>query len=174
MAATCRISRRATIIRAETLPLSAVKQEIRMVITYNEPVTFGRYGTARNLNCTGIDFLEDGSQSWTSAPVAELDIQLPFARQDVIFELDATPFIIPDIVSAQKVFIFVGGMFVGYCALKSHDVRTFPVNRNVISGRAARLSLVIPTATSPSSLRIGEDMRELGICLNSIAFKTST
>jgi hypothetical protein len=154
------------------LSWTAAHREILMVITYNEPVTFGRYGTAKSLNCTGIDFLEDGNQAWTDAPVAELDIQLPFARQDVVFELDATPFIIPDLVTAQKVFIFVGGMFVGYCAFKEHEVRTFPVNRNVISGRAARLSLVIPTATSPISLRIGEDLRELGICLNSISFNT--
>jgi hypothetical protein len=145
-----------------------------MVITYNRPVTFGRNGTARSLNCTGIDFLEDGNQSWTSAPVAELDVQLPFAQQDVVLELDATPYVIPEIISAQKVFIFVGGMFVGYCALADHDVRTFPIDRNVISGRAARLSFVIPTATSPKSLRMGEDIRELGICLMSIAFKTST
>jgi hypothetical protein len=145
-----------------------------MVITYNEPVTFGRFGTARNLNCTGIDFLEDGSQSWTIAPVAELEIQLPFARQDVVFELDATPFTIPAVISAQQVFIFVGGIFIGYCSLKEHDVRTFPVNRNVISGRAARLSFVIPTAASPNVLGVGEDMRELGICLNSIVFKTGT
>jgi hypothetical protein len=82
-----------------------------MVTTYNEPVAFGRYGTARNLNCTGMDFLEDGNQSWTSAPVAELDTQLPFARSDVVMELDATPFVMPDMVSVQTVFIFVGGMF---------------------------------------------------------------
>ena len=144
-----------------------------MLITYDKPVTFGRDGTARNPNCTGIDFFEE-NQSWTSAPVAELDIQLPFAQQDVMFDLDATPFVIPDRIAAQKVFVFVGGMFVGYCALTDHDVRTFPVNRNVISGRAARLSLVIPTATSPNSLHMGEDVRELGICLISIAFRTGT
>jgi hypothetical protein len=173
MAAACRIVRSASTKPAETLPGSAVQQEVRMLITYNKPVTFGRNGTARNLNCTGIDFFEE-NQSWTSAPVAELDIQLPFAQQDVVFELDATPFVIPEVVAAQKVFIFVGGMFVGYCSLTDHDLRTFPVNRNVISGRAARLSLVIPTATSPSSLRMGEDVRELGICLFSITFRTGT
>jgi hypothetical protein len=65
-------------------------------------------------------------------------------------------------------------MFVGYCALTGRDARTFPVNRNVISGRPARLSLVIPTATSPNSLQMGEDVRELGICLISIVFRTGT
>jgi hypothetical protein len=147
---------------------------MRMAISYNEPVTFGRHGTAISLNCTGIDFLEEGSQSWTTAPVAELDIQLPFARQDVVFELVASPFLVPGIVPAQKVFIFMSGTFIGYCVLTDHGGRTFPVHRSIVSGRVTRLSLVIPTATSPNSLHTGEDIRDLGICLNSITFRTVT
>jgi hypothetical protein len=143
-----------------------------MAISYNEPITFGRHGTATSLHCTGIDFLEDGDHSWTTAPVAELDIQLPFARQDVVFELVATPFLIPGIVPVQNVFIFMSGMFVGFCALTDHDSRSFPVHRSVVSGRVARLSLVIPTATSPKASHQGDDMRDLGLCLNSITFRT--
>jgi hypothetical protein len=45
-------------------------------------------------------------------------------------------------------------------------------NRSAVSGHATRLSLGIPTAASPKSLRIGEDLRELGIYLASITFKT--
>jgi hypothetical protein len=145
---------------------------MQMALSYNEPITFGRHGTAMALNCTGIDFLEDGDASWTNAPVAELDIQLPFARQDLFFELTASPFIISDIVPAQKVFVYMGGLFVGFCSLVKYAVKTFPVCRSIISGRPVRLALVIPTATSPNSLHMSEDMRELGIYLNSIAFRT--
>jgi hypothetical protein len=145
-----------------------------MVIGYNEPITFGSHGTARNLNCTGIDFSEDRNQSWTNAPMAELDIEVPFARQGVLFQMEATPFIIPDVISAQNVFIFLGGLFIGYCTLRGHGVSTFSINRNIMAGRPGRLSLVIPTATSPMSLRISDDMRELGICLTSIVFSASS
>jgi hypothetical protein len=41
-----------------------------------------------------------------------------------------------------------------------------------VSGRSTRLSLVIPTATSPQQLELSEDLRQLGIYLNSITFKT--
>jgi hypothetical protein len=143
-----------------------------MTVSYNEPITFGSGGSAVGLNCTGIDFSENGRCSWTSAPVAEMDIQLPFARQDVAVQLEASPFLEPGRLSAQKVFIFLGGMFVGYYVLKGHVIRSFPVNRNVVSGRATRLSLVIPDATSPNELQLSEDMRELGIYLTSITFKT--
>jgi hypothetical protein len=143
-----------------------------MAVSYNEPITFGRNGSAVSLNCTGIDFSEDGACSWTCAPVAEMDIQLPFARQDVAIHLEASPFLEQGLVNAQKLFIFLGGMFVGYQIFKGHAIRSFPVNRNVVSGRATRLSFVIPDATSPHDLNLSSDRRELGIYLTSITFKT--
>jgi hypothetical protein len=143
-----------------------------MSIAYNEPITFGRFGSAAGLNSTGIDFTEDGPDSWTNAPVAELDIQLPFARQDVVLQIDATPFIVPDLLPSQKSFIFLGGLFVGYFTLTGHSIRTFPVNRAAVSGRVAGLTFVLPSAASPESLHLSEDQRELGICLSSIVFRT--
>jgi hypothetical protein len=141
-------------------------------IRFNDPITFGRDGTAKELNCTGIDFSEDGNRSWTTAQFAELEIQLPFVRQEIFLQLEAGPFIFPDVVSSQKVFIFLGGMFVGYWSLTGHGVRKFPLNRSSIAPRGTRLALVIPTATSPESLRMSEDMRELGLYLTSIVFGT--
>jgi hypothetical protein len=144
-----------------------------MAISYNVPITFGRNGSAKALNCTGIDFSEEGTQSWTSAPLAEMDIQLPPARQEVLFQIEAAPFLIPDMVDAQQVFIYLGGMFVGFFKLTTYGVRAFPVNRSIISGRPNRLSLALPDATAPSSAKLSEDMRELGIYLHAIVFKTS-
>jgi hypothetical protein len=141
-----------------------------MAISYNEPITFGRLGAARTLHCSGIDFSEDGFESWTSLPVAEIDIPLPIARQEVLFQLDLAPFIIPDTVPVQSVFIFLGGFFIGYCLLAAPAVREFPIARNMISGRPMRLSLVIPTAKSPGSLGISDDIRELGLHLHSMVF----
>ena len=144
-----------------------------MAISYNEPITFGRNGTARDLSCTGIDFSEDGNQSWTSAPVAELDIQLPFARQDITLEINATPFLIDGHLTVQDVFVFTGGLFTGFAKLMGHNLLTFPLNRSTLSGRSTRLALVIPTAVSPRSLGLSQDERELGIYLRAITFRTT-
>jgi hypothetical protein len=143
-----------------------------MAISYNEPITFGRNGTAQGLNCTGIDFSEDGSQSWTSAPVAEIDVQLPFARQDIMLEINATPYLIDGRVAMQDVFVFTGGLFTGFAKLAGHTLLSFPLNRSTLSGRSTRLALVIPTAVSPRSLGLSQDQRELGIYLNAITFRT--
>ncbi len=144
-----------------------------MALRYNEPITFGRLGGAVELNCAGIDFSEDGTQSWTSAPVAEMDIQLPFARQEVLLEIEVSPFTVPDVISVQKVFIYLGGGFVGYFALTGHSILSFPIIRNIMTGRMVRLALVISTAASPKSLGLSEDLRELGIYLTCLTFKTA-
>jgi len=144
-----------------------------MAVNYNEPITFGRNGTATTLNCEGIDFNDAGRESWTVLPVAEMDVQLPFARQDVSIELEASPFLVEGRVLFQNVFIFLGGLFVGFYVLRGHGLRSFPVNRSVVSGRSTRLALVIPTAVSPNVLGLSEDQRELGMFLGSITFKTA-
>jgi hypothetical protein len=143
-----------------------------MASSYNVPITFGANGTAQGLNCTGIDFSDGGDQSWTSAPVAELDILLPPARQDIMVRIDASPFLIPDVVLAQQVFIFIGGLFVGFHTLRSHQVMEFPLARGIVSGRQSRMTLTLPNATSPSSSLLSRDLRELGIYLRTIAFNT--
>src|SRR5262249_27710052 len=74
---------RRALFRNPTRCEAPARQEDRMTINYNDPITFGSTGNAAGLNCTGIDFSDDGGRSWTCLPVAELDIQLPFARQDV-------------------------------------------------------------------------------------------
>jgi hypothetical protein len=142
-----------------------------MPIDYNVPITFGRNGTARGLNCTGIDFSEGGTQSWTSAPVAELDIQLSPARQEINLQLEASPFLIPETIVAQQVFVFLGGLFIGYYTFRRHEVVIFSISRNILSGRPNRMVLVLPNATSPRDSFVSEDMRHLGIYLESIVFK---
>ena len=143
-----------------------------MTISYNTPVTFGRNGSAKALNCTGIDFSEEGTQSWTSAPLAEMDIQLPPARQEAVIQIEATPYLVPDLIKAQQVFIYLGGMFVGFSIFTSYGTQAFPVNRNIISGRPIRLALALPNAMAPSAAMQSEDMRQLGIYLRSIVFKS--
>jgi hypothetical protein len=144
-----------------------------MAISYNVPITFGSSGTARGLNCSGIDFSEEGTQSWTSAPVAEMDILLPPARQDIALEIEASPFLVPTVLTTQQVFIYLGGLFVGFFRLAGHEIKAFPVSRNMTSGRPNRMCFVLPNATSPLAIQLSEDMRELGIYLNSVVFRTT-
>jgi hypothetical protein len=145
-----------------------------MAIKYNEPITFGRSGMARELRCSGIDFSESGSESWTYESVAQMEFELPFVRQDVSLQIEGTPFLVPGTISVQPVFVFIGGLFTGFGNFTGHAVRTFPVQRNVLNGRPNRLTLVMPNAKSPASLEAGEDRRDLGIRLSSVVFLINT
>src|SRR6201995_5478984 len=104
----------AILVLGQTNQRCACPREAIMAISYNVPITFGRNGSAKTLNCSGIDFSEAGIQSWTSASQAELEVQLPPARQEVLVQIEASPFIIPTVVESQQVFIFLCGMFVGF------------------------------------------------------------
>ena len=145
-----------------------------MAINLNDVITFGRRGLAGSLKSRGIDFEEADSHSWTIAPVAELEIELPFARQNIFFQIEATPFTVANLVEFQQVFLFVGGLFTGFFNLYGFVSKSFPVSRSALSGRETRVTLVIPTAISPMRLKLGHDERELGIYISSMVFSSGT
>jgi hypothetical protein len=143
-----------------------------MSLAYNEPITFGRSSGASQLTSSGIDFSEDTRRSWTSTKSCDIEITLPPARQDVTIQITASPFGVPEHLPAQQVFVFLGGLFVGFWWLRDFETVSFPIARANLTGRPTRLSLVVPTALSPSSLSLNEDERDLGISLQSITFLT--
>ena len=143
-----------------------------MPISYDRAITFGLEGSAQEFKPTGIDFSESGPQSWTIASVVEMDLQFPFNRNDIVMELEATPFIVPDEVPVQQAIIFLGGLFVGFFSAKGHVTRSFAIARSTIYRQSTRLTMVIPTAASPASLLTGDDERELGLRLTSLVFRS--
>ena len=145
-----------------------------MPIHYNQIISFGRQGTARALKCRGIDFEEANSHSWTIAPMAELEVDLPFARHEVFIQIQATPFTVENKIDYQQVFMFVGGLFTGFFYLQDFDTKTFPIARSALSGKETRVTFVIPTAVSPRRLGLDHDERELGIYISSMLFSTGT
>jgi hypothetical protein len=142
-------------------------------VAYNVPITFGRAGSVKGLNPQGIDFLDEGERSWTSSPLAEFDVRLPLARDDVAMEVLAAPFKVDTAVPHQQLFVYLGGMFVGFWIVTEYGRLTTRVNRALLNGRPARVSFAIPTARSPLSLGLSEDKRELGVHLHQVVFRIS-
>jgi hypothetical protein len=142
-----------------------------MVMAFDEPITFGWRGSARSLRTQGIEFEDAADRSWTTSQTAELEVELPLARQDVTLELEAMPFLIPDSVRYQQISLFVSGMFVSLFSLEGFSRMKFRVGRHAISIRPTRISLAIPTAVSPTRLGIGDDKRDLGVHLATISFR---
>lgn len=137
---------------------------------FNVPITFGRSGTAAGMGCSGIDFGDPGERSWTTAPLVEIEIRLPPAREDVTLEINTGAFSI-DSVPRQHVFGYLGGMFIGFWIVKDFGRITALVPRALLAGRVTRLAFALPNAISPMALGLSEDRRELGLHLHSIIFK---
>jgi|SRR6185437_4105033 len=142
------------------------------MLQFNEPITFGPAGSARDLNPTGISFEDSGAYSWTIAPVADLEVQLPLARETIKLEVNAMPFTPENTIVSQQVFIYLNGLFQGFCSMERREKKSIALTRSALTTRPSRLTFVIPTAASPKSIGIGPDIRELGLALNTLTFVT--
>src|SRR6185437_5754433 len=155
------------------IPIATVGRTVDAMVHFNEPITFGPSGSARELNPTGISFRDAGPNSWTTAQVVEIEVQLPITSDPITLEMNAAPFLAESgNIASQQVFIYLNGVFQGYCSLEKREKKSIRLTRRPKTDGSSKLTFVIPTAASPKSVGIGPDVRELGLALNSITFVT--
>jgi hypothetical protein len=141
------------------------------ILKLNEAVTFGKNGSIREMDPSGFDLSEPG-MSWTQDEVAGFSVTLGgTVPLDAMLRLNihGRPFIQPERIERQQFFVFLNGLFVGFRTLTAAAEIQFPLPRNVLSPRGVRVEFVIPTASSPKSLGLSEDIRKLGIALSSVS-----
>ena len=140
----------------------------------NEPVTFGKAGRIKDFDPYGFD-LSEPSMSWTQEETARLTVMIAGLPPEPTLRLgiDATPFIHSNRVLQQQFFVFVNGLYVGFRTLAGPEQFNFPLPRTAISPRGVRFEFVIPTAVSPKSLGISDDIRKLGISLSQMTILSS-
>jgi hypothetical protein len=136
----------------------------------NENVTFGRSGSIRDLDPYGFD-LSEQSMSWTQEEAAGFSVMVASVPSDIPlrFHVGATPFIQAGHIDRQQFFVFINGLYVGFRSLTSAEKVEFVLPRNVLSARGLRVEFVIPTATSPKTLGISNDVRKLGIAISEVS-----
>ncbi len=135
----------------------------------NEALTFGKSGKVKDLDPYGFD-LNEPSMSWTKDEVAGFTLSSLTVPPDQTLRLvvGATPFVHPELVLRQEFFVFINGLFVTFRSLSNAEKVNVPLPRSVISPRGMRFEFVIPTASSPKSLGLSDDVRKLGIALSDI------
>jgi len=141
------------------------------ILKLNEAVTFGKDGSIREMDPYGFDLSEPG-MSWTQDEVAGFSVTLGgTVPLDAMLRLNITgrPFIQLERIERQQFFVFINGLFVGFRTLTTAAEVHFPLPRNALSPRGVRVEFVIPTASSPKSLGLSEDIRRLGIALSSVS-----
>jgi hypothetical protein len=136
----------------------------------NEIVTFGRNGNIKDMDPYGLD-LSEQSYSWTQEEVAGFSIMFGSSMPiDAALRLHvaARPFIQASHIDRQQFFVFVNGLYVGFRTLVVAAEIEFILPRNTQSPRGLRIEFVIPTASSPKSAGISQDIRKLGIALEKL------
>jgi hypothetical protein len=136
----------------------------------NENVTFGRTGSVREMEPYGFD-LSEQSMSWTQEEVAGFSVMVGSVPPDAVlrFHIGATPFIHTGYIERQQFFVFINGLYVGFRSLTTAEKVEFVLPRNVLSARGLRVEFVIPTASSPKTLGISNDVRKLGIAISEVS-----
>lgn len=133
-------------------------------------ITFGIMGTATRLVSCGIDFTDSGDFSWTTSPFVELEVRLPPARDNLQIEIETGAFT-ANSLSYQSLFLYLGGLFIAHWRIDNYCLLTSRAPRAALTGRPCKLALALPNATSPKTLKISDDQRELGLHLRRINFK---
>jgi hypothetical protein len=59
--------------------------------------------------------------------------------------------------------LYFNGLFVHYQTIRTPVELTFTVSRDLLNPRSNRLSFVLPDATAPNDLNLGNDLRLLGL-----------
>jgi hypothetical protein len=137
----------------------------------NEPVTFGKTGSVREMDPYGFD-LSEMNHAWTATETAGFSVMMGSVAPDATLQLlvNARPFIQAGHIERQQFFVFMNGLYLGFRTLAKDELTEFPVPRNFLSPRGLRIEFVIPTALSPKSLGISQDIRRLGIAISDVSF----
>jgi len=139
----------------------------------NEPVTFGKSGSIRDMDPYGFDLSEHGI-SWTQDELAGFSASVagPVPLDAILcLTVTARPFIQPGKIEHQQLFVFVNGLFVSFRTLTAAEDMEFVLPSNAFASRGLCVEFVIPTASSPKSLGISQDIRKLGIAVTAVLLK---
>lgn len=103
---------------------------------------------------------------WTDGLNASLAFLAKPPSADVSLVLNCTPYLAEGKLPFQEVHFFVNFLRVGFSVVKRPTEIKISIPKQVFSGPHVSIDLYLPKACSPASLRLGPDLRELGIAVD--------
>jgi hypothetical protein len=100
---------------------------------------------------------------WTDGLNARLIFTVEPPASNIALALNCYPFLGEGKIPFQELHLYVNFLRVGFATLKAPQELVFTVPRHVFSQRTLYIDLYLPKAVSPSFLRLGQDIRQLGI-----------
>lgn len=122
--------------------------------------------------------LEEGNLSWTVHQRAVLKIPLPEDSGPLRMRALVRPFLAPPELPRQAVYVLANDEPVGEFELERSEQRTIdwtvPARVLARSPGLLKITLLLPDASSPQSLGVGEDLRLLGVAVRELLIESAT
>jgi hypothetical protein len=134
------------------------------VLDFNTGIDFGAKGNLNEFSPAGFSSKPDEVSTWSTKPFVELNFRVPPLRRDLSITIQVFPFLPEGApVRKQDCWVHINGLLVHFCSVSGPSEISFTVSREIVSPRANRLSFVLPNAVSPCELKLGNDLRKLGL-----------
>ena len=134
-----------------------------MLLNFATGINFGAAGNLKEFSPVGFSSVPDKVSSWTDAPVAQLTFRLPPLRHDLQITIDVFPYLAGGRLPQQDCWVYVNGLFVQYRSIKTPVAVTFTISPDLLNPLANKVSFALPNAASPKALKLGDDLRMLGL-----------
>jgi hypothetical protein len=138
-----------------------------------DKITFGREGNSRLFQKEGWGMGRAPKGTWTLAGNASLMVRLLELDSGVTMRMRIKPFLVPGLLDAQRVRVFVADVLVGEWSESGQKFHFYDVT---VPGTAinqsglTKIRFELPDAQSPVALGIGPDKRKLALEFLSIEF----
>jgi hypothetical protein len=134
------------------------------LLDFNAGIDFGAKGNLKEFSPAGFSSHPDQLSTWSEKPFVELSFRVPLLQRNLRLTIQVFPYL-PEgsWVTRQDCWVHLNGLLVHFCSVTAPSDIELTIPREIINPRANRLSFVLPSAVSPSELRLGDDLRQLGL-----------
>lgn len=102
---------------------------------------------------------------WTDGLNATLAFLAKPPSQDVHLALSCSPFLAEGKVPFQELHLFINFLRVGFSVIRRPTEIEWKIPKHVFGTPHVQIDLYVPKACSPAMLRLGPDLRELGLAV---------
>ena len=132
---------------------------------------FSVYGNAKPYMTSGFAAAEE-LLTWTDGKNVTLEMDVDDPEVDICLTLRCFPFISREKVRFQEIHVYVNYHRLGFAEVPSNDFSmqdlTFDIPRGLIPSGRLNIQLFLPLAASPFELGSGDDLRRLGLAIESL------
>ena len=132
---------------------------------------FSRFGNSAPYIVSGFAASED-MFTWTDGKNVEIELNVDVPDVDISLAVRCFPFTSESGLASQEIHVYVNYHRLGFAELPSSDFSmqdlTFDIPRELIPSGRLNIQFFLPLAASPSELGSGNDLRRLGLAIESL------